>query len=346
MLATWGSRVRTRAREANTWYCPPGYKGAVPKGYFIVRPKTYGVWVLLRGSIAKGIAVAVRNVKDHLKIYPLAKKDNPPKMEFISGSGLAFNTIHTNDFTFYEHLNELIQYEPLEMLDPETRGLLASIGIVKGKPFNPDARMKRLLTDAVAIGNAAARSIVWYPRMKDAKIYQDTDSAWIMGYAGKDVFFLRNAARNLDARVLFHYFATGVTPAMAVTRPGLGSDYAAIFLDSKKLPFDGSKTYKLHLPPNVPAKDFWAVTIYDTQTRSMLQTDQAFPSVGSQSKGIKKNADGSYDLYFGPKPPKGREGNWVQTIPGKSWFIILRLYGPLQPWIDQSWRPGEIEMMK
>jgi hypothetical protein len=132
---------------------------------------------------------------------------------------------------------------------------------------------------------------------------------------------------------------------MAVTVAGKGSDYGLAALDSEKRPLDGSKTYKLHLPPNPPVKDFWALTMYDTQTRSQLQTDQQFPTLGSQTEGVQKNADGSYDIYFAPEPPKGKEGNWLQTIPGKSWWLALRMYGPLQPWIDQTWRPGEVELI-
>jgi hypothetical protein len=133
---------------------------------------------------------------------------------------------------------------------------------------------------------------------------------------------------------------------MANTAVGVGSDYAGAYLDSKKKPFDGSKTYKVHLPPNVPVNNFWAVTIYDTQTRSMLQTGQKFPTVGSQTKGIEKNADGSYDIYFAPKAPAGKENNWLQTVSGKSWFVILRMYGPLEPWLNKTWRPSEIELVK
>ena len=167
-----------------------------------------------------------------------------------------------------------------------------------------------------------------------------------MAYADKDTTFTENGAYRLDPRVLFHFGYICVSPAMAVTVPGKGSDYAIAATGSKKQALDGSKTYKLHLPSNVPVKDFWAVTMYDTQTRSQLQTDQQFPTLGSQTMGVKKNADGSYDIYFAPEAPKGQEGNWLQTIPGKSWWLALRIYGPLKPWIDQSWRPGEIELVE
>ncbi len=331
---------------------PPDFEGDVPEGYFVVKTKGYRHWVFLRASIADGVDKAEKLVKDNLKVYPLSKKDNAPAMEYTSVSGKAFNSIHANDFNFYEELNTVIQYEPYGLIDGERRGLFASIGIEKGKEFNPDARMKKILTDAVAIGNASARSLVWYPRvdgtLKEAQFYPDINSSWIMAFSGKNVFFNGEDGQtmNSDARVFFHYPYTGITPAMAVSRVGVGSDYAIAFVDSEKKAFDGAKTYKLHIPADVPAKDFWAVTHYDTQTRSMLQTSQKFPTVGSQTEGIKKNDDGSYDIYFAPKAPEGYENNWLETLPGKSWFTILRIYGPLEPWIEKTWRPGEIELVK
>jgi hypothetical protein len=132
---------------------------------------------------------------------------------------------------------------------------------------------------------------------------------------------------------------------MALTRPGAGSDYMITGLDSKGRPLNGAKTYKLHLPPNFPVKDNWSVTIYDPQTRSMLQTDQMYAGINSLSADQKKNPDGSIDVIFAPKAPKGMEKNWIQTIPGKSWFILLRAYGPLQPWLDKNWRPGQLELV-
>lgn len=236
------------------------------------------------------------------------------------------------------------------MLDAETRGLFASIGIEKGQKFAPDERMKKILADGIAIGNAASRSIVWYPRydmnMKGVRVYPDTDSAWIMAYTARNVFFNGKDGEtiNTDARVMFHYPYTAVTPAMAAPREGTGSDYAIAYVDSKKEVFNGAKTYKMTIPADPPVGKFWAVTVYDTQTRSMLQTEQGAPTTGGNTEGIKKNKDGSFTIYYGPKAPEGIENNWVETIPGKSWFVILRMYSPLKPWIDQTWHPSEIEL--
>lgn len=325
---------------------PPGYEGEVPEGYFLLKPPTNRNFLFLRGSIAEGLEVAAKNITSGLKIYPLKDVAKPAPTEFVNLSGKAFNTVFPNDFEYFEILDVMIQREPIEAIGPEVRGAIASLGIVKGKPFAPDARMKKLLVEAGTLGNATARAITYQPRISGVQIYPDTNSAWNTGYANKNPSFEADGTMNLDARVLFAFNAGGVTPAMAVTIPGKGSDYALGFLDANKKPLDGSKTYKVHLPPNVPVNNFWAFTIYDTQTRSMLQTSQSFPTVGSQTEGMKKNADGSYDVYFAPKAPEGQEGNWLQTVPGRSWFTILRMYGPLEPWIDKTWRPSEIELVK
>lgn len=344
-VGNFGPAGQDRGKGGKYLVLPPGYKEEVPDGYFVLKAPTYRNWVLLRGSIAKGVETAVDNIEKHLRIYSLAKAGNPPATEFVNASGKPMNGILANDFSFFEQLNAVVQYEPINSLDPMTRGLYASIGIVKDKPFKPDARMKKLLTEAAAIGNATARAITFYPRNPGNFIY-GKNSGWLTAFADKNTTFTYDGAYDVSAAALFHYNAIGVTPAMAVTRAGAGSDYGMISTDAQKRALDGSQTYRLRLPPNVPAKDFWAVTIYDTQTRSQLQTDQRFPTVGSQTEGIQKNADGSYDIYFSPEPPKGKENNWLQTIPGKSWLILLRIYGPEQAWIDKSWRPGEIERVE
>ncbi|MCA9010410.1 MAG: DUF1254 domain-containing protein, partial [Planctomycetaceae bacterium] len=152
--------------------------------------------------------------------------------------------------------------------------------------------------------------------------------------------------RNLDARTHFYYFATVNTPAMAMKLVGAGSQYAWGYLDSAGDYLDGSNTYKLNIPKDAPAQKFWSVCVYDPQTRSMLQTDQTFPSKQSQRDKLIINDDGSIDLYFGPKAPVGREANWTQTVSGKGWFCLLRLYSPTEAWFDKTWRPGEIELVK
>ncbi|AQQ71449.1 hypothetical protein SMSP2_01823 [Limihaloglobus sulfuriphilus] len=325
---------------------PPGYEGVIPDGYFLLEPPTNRNFLFLRGSIKDGLEAAVENFQKGLKIYPLKDAANPAPTELVNMSGRAFSTIFPSNLKYYEILNDIVQHEPVDAVNPEVRGYMASIGIVKGKPFNPDERMKMLLEEAAVLGNAAGRSITYDPRIDGVKIYPDSKSNWVMAYANKNTSFEADGIMNLDARVLFYYNAGGVTPAMALTRPGAGSDYALAVLDNNDQPFDGSKTYKLHLPPNVPVNNFWAVTMYDTQTRCQLQTSQLFPTKGSLTEGVQKNEDGSYDLYFGPKAPEGKEGNWLETIPGKSWFCILRMYGPLEPWINKTWRPSEIELVK
>ncbi|WMS44560.1 DUF1254 domain-containing protein [Acuticoccus sp. MNP-M23] len=321
---------------------PPGYSGDIPDGYFLLKPPTNRNFLFLRGSIENGLEPAVKNIKDGLKIYPLKDADSPAPTEFIDMSGKAFNTVFPNDMKYFEILNDIVQREPIDAIGPEVRGEIAAIGIVKGQKFAPDARMTKRLAEAGTIGNATARAITYHPRIGGVSIYPD--SSWTVAYADKNTTFQSDGAMGLDARVLFYFNAGGVTPAMAVTRAGAGSDYALAYLDGEQKPLDGSKTYKLTLPPNVPVNNFWAVTLYDTQTRSQLQTGQKFPTIGSQSDGIQQNADGSYDIYFAPKPPEGKENNWLETVPGKSWFTILRMYGPLEPWIDKSWRPSEIEI--
>ena len=237
--------------------------------------------------------------------------------------------------------------EPLDFIDPENRGLIAAIGIVKGQMFNPDGRMRRILSEAVAIGNGYARANTVYPRDPGHRVYKGSDSEWVMAFADKDTYFLKDGARRFDSRLWMHYNAVVVTPAMALTKPGAGSDYLIAGLDGNHQPLYGGKSYKLHVPPNVPVKDNWSVTIYDTQTRSMLQTDQQFAGINSLGEGLKQNEDGSIDVIFAPELPEGVDTrNWIQTIPGKSWFIIFRAYGPLEPWLDHSWRPGELELVK
>ncbi len=324
---------------------PPGFTGYVPDGYIPLNSETYGNLIFIRGFVVNGdTRPAVENTKKNFRIYPLELEDNPPEMNFMDASGTSYNTQMANDFTFFRQVAEVIGEEPLDAIDPETRGLLASIGIRKDTPFEPDARMKQILTDAAAVGNATARAIVFSTR--DSSNYAYPGSAWKAGFAGNDPGMSPDGVLDVDSRIIYFYNAWGITPAMSLKMIGKGSQYAYTECDADGDYLDGGKAYSLHLPPDIPAKDFWSVIVYDPQTRSMLQTDQRFPSAGNQRQGIVVNPDGSVDVYFGPEAPAGKESNWIQTIPGKGWYTMLRLYGPLEAWFDKTWRPGEIEPVK
>ena len=360
---------------------PPGYEGELPQGYFVARSRTnYVAWFgrsfLENKSDPKPAAETIRKFTN---VYPyeaggvgtpiaeflagnarLGRITAPPPAKFHEGSGKVVNTVPPNDWSFYETLNEIVQQEPATSLDPELMGSIAAIGIVKGKPFNPDARMRKIMTDALAVANAASRTLFMSPR--DPSWYYYPGSSWWnylfdTGYQFETPIPLitRDGAkpfpptgyRTLDARTNFFYGITGITPGMAMRLTGIGSQYLLNTVDANKQYFDGAKTYKVTLPKGIPEANFWSLTVYDNMSRSMLDTPQRFPRAGNQSypsPAAEPNADGSTAVYFGPNQPAGvKRGNWIQTMPGKGWFTILRLYSPLEPFFDKTWRPSEIE---
>jgi hypothetical protein len=362
---------------------PPGYDGPLPDGFNIARARTsLVIWFarsFLENNDPKPVAEAIRKFT---KVYPyeaggvgtpiaeflsgkakLGKVTPPPPTVFHEGTGKVMNTIPPNDFSFYEMLNEVVQQEPAGSLDPELMGPIAAIGIIKGKPFAPDARMKKILTEALALANAHSRTLFMAPR--DPTLYYYPGSGWQnmlfeVGYEFETPIplitpegvkpFPPTGYRTLDARTDFFYGVTGITPAMAMRLPGIGSQYLLAMADAQKNYFDGAKTYKCTLPKDIPESNFWSFTVYDNMTRSMLDTPQRFPRAGSQSypsPAAEASADGSTTVYFSPKQPDGvKRGNWVQTDPNKGWFVILRLYSPLEPFFDKSWRPSEIELVR
>ena len=327
-------------------FVPPGYTGTVSaEGRQVVQSRTNRLLVFYRAFVEKGdIAGAVAGVKAKANVFPLSLADRPPPASFVDVSGRKFNTISANDFSFFDELNAVVQNEPADWVDPDTVGLYGAIGIRKGQPFAPDSRMKKTLTEAVAVANAIGRVNLF--AMRDPRAYFYPDRKWLTAFVGGSYQFLDGAERLLDARAMFFYYATGITPAMSYAKPGTGSAYAVLFADATGAYLDGSRTYAVTLPGPIPAKDFWSFTVYDNQTRSLLPTDQKLAGVGSDVPGVQPNADGGVTVWFGPRPPKGHEKNWVQTMPGRGYNVVLRLYGPLEPWFDKTWKPGDFEPQK
>lgn len=360
---------------------PPGYDGVVPEGgYYVARARTTRVLLLGRSfMVDNSPRSAVEVIKRQTRIYryqpggmgtsiaeflsgraPLARLEAPPAQVFHEGSGKVMNTIPPGDFSAFEFLNEVVQQEPATALDPELMGPLAAIGIIKGKPFAPDARMKRILTETAAVANATLRTLFTTPR--------DPEWAYYPGSAWQNPLFISGSEfetpipeitregvrvhaptgyRTMNIRSMFFYGITGITPAMSMRLPGIGSQYLLAFQDAAKRPFDGAKHYRVTLPKDIPEAKFWSFTVYDNQTRSMLDTPQRYPRAGSQSfpsPAATANPDGSMVIHFAPTQPNGvARGNWIQTTPGRGWFTILRLYSPLEPFFAKTWRPSEIE---
>ena len=315
------------------------YEGPIPDGYFVIRTPSNRNLLFFRFFIEGGnVDAAVESARRDFNIYPLALAGKAPPVRVVDATGVQFNTIFSNDFSYFEELNRVVQNEPAGLFDPQLYGTFAAIGIRKGQPFEPDARTRKLLTDAVAIGNAYARAITFAPRdAEQLRVWPDRQYFdWKGGWD-----FMEDGALSLDDRTRWYYSVTGHSESMVTPQVGAGSVYPYFTRDVNGDYLDGGRTYSLTMPGPVPARNFWAFTVYDNQTRSLLETDQRSAGIDSNREGLTPNPDGSYTVWFGPKPPEGREGNWVQTWPGRGYFVIMRLFGPLEPWFDQSWRPGD-----
>lgn len=357
-LADTGYPGPDRGRGGRYVIVPPGYAGYVPESQFAVRSRTFGVWMLLQGFLVDGSTrQAVDNFESELKIYPLKESERPPPNQFVDMSALPINTIAPNDASYFESVDRLLQEEPRESQDPELLGLLASIGIEKDRKFEPTPALKATLAEAASVGDVTVRALLFGDRNPAPRVREG--SRWRVDAMPESDDFVRAGARDLDARPAYRYYATAHMPRVADSILGRRYESAAVFADDQGRPLDGGRSYTLTLPAEVPASTFWSVVAYDNQTRSMVQTDQRFPSAGTAQTSLPdrdppaQNEDGSTTLYFGPKPPpKGRQGrlrrgqsrtaNWIQTAPGRGWNAVLRLYGAEDAWTDRSWVPGEI----
>jgi hypothetical protein len=383
-IVDFGNPGPDRGEGGRFLLVPPDYDGSLPdSGYHVAHSRTTRALLLGRSfMVDDDPAPTVEQIKSTLRLYPYAAggfgtsiatllegqiRPDPtapvPETVFVEGSGQAFNTIPPSGLGFFELLNELVQEQPAGSTDIELMGQLAAIGIVKGKPFEPDERMRRILEDAAAVGAATSRALLFDPRTSEELAYYD-GSAWFSLMFGCGYNFETppplvtehgikpfppTGARTLNARTMFFYGYTGITPAMCMRLTGIGSQYLIATKDADGDRLDGARTYRVTLPPDIPAARFWSLTAYDTETRSMLQTSQRFPRAGSQSyptPAATGDADGSTTVTFGPeRPADSPEGNWIQTAEDKGWFLILRLYSPLAPFFDKSWRPSEIEVL-
>ena len=337
---------------------PPGFKGSIPSGYFVYRSGTNNVFVFLRAFYQdpKNLAPAVA-VMEGTKIYPLNGKAPVKAMQFPDASGVPANMLPPSDGTAFDQLKVLVDSENDDLASSDGMGMFASIGIVKGQPFSPDTNRRKILDDAARTGYKMSRVVGFQDEVSGRSYIMYPGKHWLNPLAEatptnpndgmKDLAWRRTDGGylDIDARIWFFTDYYSISPGMVSQIPGKGAKYGIAFVDSTGTPLNGESNYSVHLPPNIPAANFWSLTLYEAENASGLANGQPFPSLGSRDKPT-FNADGSVDLYLGPKAPTGKDANWIATVPGRGYFVILRLYGPTEAAINKSWIPGDIEPVR
>jgi hypothetical protein len=334
---------------------PPHYDGPpIPDGYFTLRSATYNVFLFWRAFMTKGddgpITEHAVEMLEQTLIYPL-RHSNPSRwraMEFPDASGIELDMLFPRDGSFFYRLADFIEYEPVDSADMYLRGMMASLGIRKGQTFEPDERMREILDAAGRIAPKLSHAVTITPDAFPGRLYYtgDIERRWLNGFPDVDERFFADSYLNLDWRQSFFSVAYSVSPAMAKTIVGGGAKYPGTFTDADGDYLSGEHTYKLHLPPDPPARAFWSVTIYNPTDGTMIDNGQPFPSINSLDGRVVANQDRSFDLYLGPtRPDSVPEANWLRTNPGEGYNLNLRLYGPTQPFYDGSWIPGDAEKL-
>jgi hypothetical protein len=318
----------------------PGQKPASTKGYIVVNSPTNNIFFAFRvlDPDPEKAAALIASVK----IYPLAERNNPKHVKLIRPEGRAWSQVPPAGLAYWERLDDIVQREPVMERDRMIMAMLRPLGIEKGKPFNPDERQKRILTEGAVAGELMAQANSFVTREPGARYRPDTNWDYVIMF---DPFQETESYTQLDQRAKYFYEAVTTTKGMVSKTPGVGQAYLGAHQDAEGNWFDGGKSYKLNVPGDAPAKLFWSVTLYDSLARVLIDNPQHVADKSSRAD-IDKNADGSYDIYFGPTAPAGKEKNWIPTVPGKAWFAYFRLYGPLAPYFDQSWKLPDISQMK
>lgn len=322
---------------------PPGYSGKVSADHIRMPSSTYTGYALLRSNIGSGSTADIAEAVSYgrrVRIYPLAQASNPPATKFIDAADVVFDSTLRFDASYFETLNRFVQREPWLERDRVMIDQLRSIGIEKGKPFKPDSATGAILTKAAG----EARS--WLTSQLEAAFNPPyfTGSRWGVPV---DHAVLEGLGDNFARRDAYPVSGRGVMYTFgffSAKHLGQGQFYLMSIEDKAGRALDGGRQYRLTVPPKAPVKLYWSATAYDRDTHALIR-DQPRSSRASTSQGLQKNADGSVDVYFGPKAPPGKESNWVPTRAGGRFEVLFRLYGPEQPLFDKTWQLPDITEM-
>ena len=322
---------------------PADYKGEIPAGYLVYRLNTTSLTVPLRPVAKEGVSDEdVAAYSQTLKSYKLADAANPPKNRYLDAFPKKWNTLPTYDFTFFTDIDRVIQNEPVQERDKVMMGLLASLGIEKGKPFNPDAETKHAMLEGLQ------RAYDWM--QKDLKAtgasgrrYWENRQWGVfnipMDQAPLGFPFVTEDRLLVDERSYYYFYATAIPKKL-----GGGTFYLLGVRDSKGELLDGKSTYRLNVPKDTPARDFWSAIVYSMKTSGFVENAKVVGRSSKQKADMKVNADGSVDVYFAPQAPAGLESNWIPT--GEDFFLLFRLYGPDKPLFDKSWTLDDVVKVK
>jgi hypothetical protein len=320
---------------------PPNYQGEPPEGYIPMPSDTYQGYALLRSILRSGSEADIQKAVAYgkrIKVYPLSLAANPPPTTFVDAVDVVFDSTIPYDLRFFQSLDHIVQAEPWLTRDKAMIDQLKSIGIEKGRSFSPDAATQEVLQEAAREAHAWLESryeTVFSPPFYEGRRWALPASPEVI--EGQQTFYAQPDSYPLDGRGLTFTFAF-FTPK----HTGVGQFYLMTIKDKAGRTFDGSSTYRLIVPTNPPVKQYWSATAYDRATHALIR-NLPWASRSSQTPGIQKNADGSVDVYFGPKAPAGKESNWVPTSAGGKFEVLFRLYGPEKPLFDKSWQLPDIE---
>ncbi len=314
----------------------------------VVQSDTFLVLYFYR---ALGTGQAAEKLRTAVQAYKLSDAENPPETKFIRyepkpGDEIALNT-QPRDIRFWELVNEYVQREPMAERDRFFYAWLKDLGIEKGKDFNPSAYQTDILQRALDVGMAMSQAISFNKTMEmfPTSLYRG-DSGWEDAMAGMNPRIDLETYSQFNERASYGFEATTTSAGMVSRVPGKGSAYLGSYYDADGNALMGGNHYQLHIEPNPPAANFWSVTVYDIKNRLIIRNEAKRSDRSSRTEGLIQNDDGSVDLFFGPNAPEGKEPNWIQTNEGESFFVYLRLYGPEQAYIDQTFPMNKIEQVK
>jgi hypothetical protein len=327
---------------------PPGHEGAAPSGYYAATSASFRVIGAVRAIPQDGDVAGAIKLLRTAKVHPLRPPASWADPTWTDMTPMPQDTTpHAWEVTlrYWQVLHDVVESEPAFEDYREHYGDLAALGIAKGRPFAPDARMKRILEQAARSACAQMRVESFADRRPDRVVWNDRQRQWAALRFENGTFDTPDY-RDTYARDKWFFQAVAASPAMFRRGAGAGSLYWLGLRDRSGAYLDGGKSYRLSVPQPVPGKLFWSVTVYDAVTRSQVQTDQGKAALRSLFELKDKTAGKAVDLHFGPRAPAGQEGRWIKTIPGRGWFVYFRIYGPEAAAFDGSWKPGDFEEVK